>query len=147
MFMIPAATFFLSLRIIILEQEGCSFDYQWQNLSKGHYIPALHLLDYWGHQASKATAYEKFKMITISDRENPFDTQIYAWMNTLTDEFMNNTLMDFMSGIDFFSDQYFSYLPWCESAGVAIQNQSTSPALSREPHSSVQKRQCWNIQR
>lgn len=47
-------------------------------------------------------------MISISDRKNPFDTRIYAWMNTLTDEFMNNTLMDFMREIDFFLDQYFS---------------------------------------
>ena len=43
---------------------------------------------------------------------------------------MNNTLTDFISEIDSFSDQCFSHLPWCESAGIAILNQSTSPALS-----------------
>lgn len=60
----------------------------------------------------------------------PFDNRICGWINRLTDELMNNTLTDFMSGIDSFSDQYFSYLPWCESAGIAIVNQSTSqPSL------------------
>ena len=70
------------------------------------------MLDQQGHQARKATTDEKFKTISISDREKPFDNRIHGWINRLTDEFMNNTLTDYMSEIDSFSDQYsYSYLP------------------------------------
>lgn len=49
-----------------------------RGLSEGYHPHALHLLDQWGHQARKAAANEKFKMISISDREKPLITGYMA---------------------------------------------------------------------
>lgn len=99
---------------------------------------ALHLLDQRGRrERERQRANEKFKMISISDRGKPFDNRICGRINRLTDELMNNTQTDFISEIDSSSNQCSSHLPWCESAGIAILNRSTSTAVSRETCSSV----------
>lgn len=46
---------------------------------------------------------------------------------------MNKTLTHSIRKIDSSSNQYLSNLPWCESAGVAILNQSTSQGSQGNP--------------